>query len=208
MEDASRRATSSSKLIPDVMPLCVIEGLEVIQIHQHEGAISIVPCTTGQRLPQAIQHQSAVGKFRQRVVIGQLLERFSGRLALGDVDESDHRTNDLAVLHLRVGPTFDRKRAAVTAPIDVGIGVARADFSHRPIRPALLNGDGAAVHPAVMNRCMHGLADQLGVAGITQNPQASRIGKSKAAIRVDTEYSLTCRFEHQAQARFFGAKPL
>ena len=75
----------------------VVEHLEVVQVDEHQRAFAR-PVIVGQRLVQPVQQQLAVGQLGQRIVEGQVLDLFLGRLALGDVAAHRHPMRELARL--------------------------------------------------------------------------------------------------------------
>ena len=73
--------------IADVVPLGVVEGLEVIQVEEHQRAMAAVAGAAGLGLAETVEQQTAVGQLRQRIVEGEVADLILCFLALGDVGE-------------------------------------------------------------------------------------------------------------------------
>ena len=67
------------------MAACVVDLLEVVQIHKQQGADLPRLAGTGHRLLRAVEQHAAVGQLRERVEIRQMVRERLGLLALGDV---------------------------------------------------------------------------------------------------------------------------
>ena len=65
--------------------MLVVERLEVIQIHKHQGAVTPAALPGLHRLEKAIVQQLPIRQLGQRVIVGQLVDNFFGLFATGDV---------------------------------------------------------------------------------------------------------------------------
>ena len=79
------RGDFDQELVADIVPQGIVEGLEIVQIEQHQCAVAAVPGAAGQSLPQAFEHQAAVGQPGQRIVESQMPDLVLRRLAQGDI---------------------------------------------------------------------------------------------------------------------------
>ncbi len=79
----------------------VVDGLEVIQIDEQQGADQIVATRLAKGVGQGFVQLAAVGQAGQLVVIGEILDASLGLLALGDILEADDEVADLppVILH-------------------------------------------------------------------------------------------------------------
>lgn len=68
----------------------IIDHLELIDVEEQHTDHATVAARIGDRLPQTVVHQVAVGQFRQFVVIGTVLELLRMAFVLRDVvDDAD-----------------------------------------------------------------------------------------------------------------------
>ncbi len=71
--------------VAHVMPMRIVERLEVIQIEKHQRAITAAALAGGHDRPEPVIEQAAVGQLRQRIVESQIANLLLGLFALGDV---------------------------------------------------------------------------------------------------------------------------
>ena len=71
--------------VADAVTQAVVHRLEVVEIDEQEGETLRRTGAAFQRMRQAIHEETAIGKSRQRVVIGMLFQLLSRRRELGDV---------------------------------------------------------------------------------------------------------------------------
>jgi hypothetical protein len=57
------RRDLDQELVADIMTQGVVEGLEVVEVEQHQRRRGAMPRAGGQRLAQAIEHQAAIGQL-------------------------------------------------------------------------------------------------------------------------------------------------
>ena len=84
--------------VAGLVPEAVIDGLEVVEVDEHDGDQRALAYGRSQRMADAIGEQRAVGKIRDRIVeclMGQLLLE---RLALADIAAVQHDPLDVLVL--------------------------------------------------------------------------------------------------------------
>lgn len=92
----------------------VVDGLEVIQIDEQQGADQIVAARLAKGVGQGFVQLAAVGQAGQLVVIGEILDAALGLLALGDILETDDEVADLPPVILHRGDYF---------PLRIGIAI-------------------------------------------------------------------------------------
>ncbi|MNX41385.1 hypothetical protein D3C86_717860 [compost metagenome] len=81
----------------------VVDGLEVIEVDEQQGADQVLAARLAERLGQGLVELAAIGQTGQLVVIGEILDAALRRLTLGDVFEEDDVVADapLVILHRR-----------------------------------------------------------------------------------------------------------
>ena len=86
------------QLIANVMAEAVVDDLEVVQVHQQQGAATLMHLRGSQGLLGAIGEQQAVGQVGERVVMGQVRQFVLGVLHGADVRKHRHVVADLALV--------------------------------------------------------------------------------------------------------------
>ena len=70
----------NQQLVAHFVALGVVDGFEVVQVQQQQGAVLVVVVAGQQGLLDAVAQQAAVGQLGQRVVVGQLVDGCSVRV--------------------------------------------------------------------------------------------------------------------------------
>ena len=120
------------QLVAHGMAQGVVEGLEVVEVDQHQRTVPAMPCAAVQRLAQTIEHQPPIGKPGQVIEKGQMPDFVFGGLAQGDVGKGCHVVRDMSA-----GPFHGRDRQ----PFRIGLAVLAAipDLAlPRPLRKQAL----------------------------------------------------------------------
>jgi hypothetical protein len=102
----------------------VVQGLEVVQVDEQQGAAGPGARAHRKGMLEPVQQQLALGESGQPIVQRQVPDFVLVRLALADVGEGHHATDDAAVFNHRICYVPDRKRGAILAPKDLVVAMA------------------------------------------------------------------------------------
>ena len=91
------------QLIADVVALCVVECLEVIEIDEQDGAVLAVAGARGECLAQALEQEATVGQLGQRIVERQPVKLRLRLLVVRDIGEGRDVVGDAPVRRLYRG---------------------------------------------------------------------------------------------------------
>ena len=86
------------QFVAGLVAVLVVDGLEAVEVQEHDGADAFGAVRALQRVRQARVQQQAVGQVGQRVVVGQVLHLRFGVCDARDVGEHAHEVDDLAAL--------------------------------------------------------------------------------------------------------------
>ena len=126
---------------------------------------------------------------------GCRLERLFGLTSFGDIDEGEHRADQLVTAPHWVRPVLGRKARSVFVPHHFVVGVYTAAFSECLEYAAIGHRVRIAVGSRVMDEIVHVLAQQfVGVVEAEQS-DARRVGERTAAVHVDPVDSLARRVQ-------------
>ncbi len=92
----------------------VVDGLEVVEIDEQQGADQIVAARLAKGVGQGLVQLAAIGQAGQLVVVGEILDAALRLLALGNILEADDEVADRPPVILHRGDDF---------PLWIGIAV-------------------------------------------------------------------------------------
>ena len=154
----------------------VVDGLEAVQVDEHEREAGVVPGGVHHALLEAVVQQHAVGQSREGVARGEELGALLGDLALGDVGGGAGHAQRLAVV------VALRDLAARVHPDPLAGGVGHAVLAVELLAHALGGvADGHAEHLAVV---VVGPAEHL-VARECRFPRGIAQQRGPALVEID-----------------------
>ena len=173
----------AQQLVADRVPEAVVYELEVVEVEVQEGHAGARPARPRKRELEVVKEARAVGKAREHVVVGELLELLLQVLAVADVED---RTVEIGHLVLVV----EHGLALLVDPARLPVGAHHAVLEHEWLAPLdagvdLLLDQGAVVlvdHAGVRARVV---ADELfrGVAGDPFDLAAHELHLPVACVR-------------------------
>ena len=162
--------------VADAVSLAVIDRLEVVEIDEQEAHAPARAATALQRMRQAIHEEPAVGKSRERIVIGVPFQLRACRGQFGNVfgDSKDEFRNAVFVQQGNNGSAQLARRAIPGDEGDDGLG------SQQLARHTGANGIHGAIEVG-RNSFAHCLVDDV-VPGVTRDALGSLVPDYDTAI--------------------------
>ncbi len=167
----------------------VVDGLELVEVEEHDGGAAALAAPGGQRLVQAVQEQDAVGQAREGVVLGLVAHLLFDALALADVGQHRHIAR-----HLAMGIANGRQRDAHRIALAVA---ARAGQFAFPVVGALEPGPDALIEVVVDAPAEAGqrLADDL-LGRMPGDGGEGAIDGAHAVLGIHHDDGVACILEH------------
>ena len=98
------------------MAQAVVDGLEIVEVHEDDGEpAALAPCT-GDSVPNTFLEQGAVGQVGDRVVEGLMGKLLLEGLALAHVTAVEHDALDVLVVEQVRAEHLEAPRAAIAMP--------------------------------------------------------------------------------------------
>ena len=165
--------------VADVVPLGVVERLEVIQVEDQQRAVDAAAVAGRQRVSQAVHQQAPVRQPGQGVEIREIPYLLLHLLALGDVADQVQHVGLAGEFEVR-GADFDRKLRARARPVHALEGHRVLQLELRPGRAPLFRRVAIAVD-------VHHPQPQQVLAGIIQHAAGFVVDVMERALLVDQE---------------------
>ena len=187
----------------------VVDGLEAVEVQQHQRELAVLTLGMGDGLMQAVAEVGTVGQTREGVVVGKIAIVLLGRAALGDILDDGDEMAGLALLvadhgHREIAP--DHRAAFLDIAFFYAVGVDLA--LHQLVDPRQIHSDIIG-----MGHLLKGSAFKF-LAGITQDLAQPLIHPDPAPIQPHMGNAHGGLFEGRPKAGlafaqgFFGARPL